>query len=344
MSKKLIFIGNLKSPLAVERFMMLRDNVDLIPFFYDRQKLELYDQNLVKVRTFKQGYLFHLRSLFFLLYLIFSYKISVLHFHGVSVQFLSLISLLKNIYIISTPQGSDINQSYVGKNKFFTKILLNNSDMITVKSLFMEKRVKEICKNKKIQLLNWGVNDIYYEDNSAIRDDNIYIVSPRTNKPNYNINSIFDAIGEIKKKYKNVKFIYVSLHKIPEEEGDISIADEIYYSQNALEMREIYKRSDIMISIPSNDGFSTSIMESIICGCLPVISNLVAYEELDDNYANVIKVNYPYTVNLINILHQSILDIQLIRENIDCRKDKYSEIYSKHHQCLILKKIYKRMV
>lgn len=341
MSSNLIFVGNLNSPLAVERFFMVKKTFARNIFFYDRDKIAFYDDNLNLIFEPKIKPFFHIFSLFFLILMIVKNRVGLIHFHGVSVQFLSLLCILSKLIILATPQGSDINQTFKGKNKFFTKIVLDKANIITIKSDAMKRRVEEISNNRKIVNLNWGINEEFYIENKIHRSKDIFIISPRSNKKNYNIKLIFLVIERLKLKYNNIKFIYVSLHKDQDYELDLSIADEIYYNLNAKEMKMLYLKSDFMVSIPSNDGFSTSIMESLTCGCLPVISNLKAYDEVDADYTNVIKVDSPYKDNLEVEMINLIEDIDNIRSFAESRKLKYSKIYSKNHQYEILDKIYK---
>lgn len=338
MKYKVIFIGNVDSPLAIERFKMVDALSINDSIFYDRNSGKLFDRNFISLSEIKK--FTHFNSFLNLIKIIKKYKINIIHFHGVSVQLLALSKLIfPYIKIISTPQGSDINQNFKGKNYFFTKFLLNSSSLITVKSKFMYERVRKICNNKNIVELNWGINNIFYE-NETIRDDYIYIVSPRTNRNNYNIDKIFHTISHLKCRFNNIKFIYISLHEENSEKINLNLADEIYFKLSPLEMKKIYNKCDFIISIPNNDGFSTSIMEALICGCLPIISNLESYNELNESYMSVLKVDSPYEENLLFKISQSIFNIDEIRNKIELRKSSYLEIYSKENQIKILKKIY----
>jgi|GEM_PF-4212397 len=343
MLSNIVFIGNIASPLAIERFSMLKNQAINDIYFYDRSNIIIYDHNFNIIVKGKNKHFFHITSFLYLIFFIFKYRINILHFHGVSVQLLALLALIPSLKIVATPQGSDINQNYKGKNKIFTSILLKKADKITVKSLAMKKRVNEITYNNKINILNWGLNNVFYENNPLNKGENIYILSPRSNKNNYNIVTIFEAVKEIKSYYSNVKFVYVSLHKDNDKLLDLSIADEIYYNLMPQEMKKLYLKSDFMISIPTNDGFSTSIMEALVCECLPIISNINSYDELPSGYQDVFKINQPYSENLVSILKELINNINNVRNNSKVRKNKYAIAYSKESQSLILKKIYKNL-
>lgn len=334
-----LFIGVMASPLAIQRFKMVQ-SIEEDTMFYDRSNMRVYDKNLVLIESLNFKGLYHLASFLFLLRIISKHKIKLLHFHGVSVQLLSLTSYLTNLKIIATPQGSDINQNFRGKHAFFTRKLLNNSDFVTVKSQEMLNRVKEISQPKKTIFLNWGVNN-EFNISKFNRNNRINIISPRTNAPNYNVDIIFKVMKQIKANYSNVNFIFVSLLNNVENIIDLNIADEVRFNLNSKEMAELYSKSDIMISIPDNDGFATSILESLMCGCLPVISDISSYTSINDIMNIACKVKKPYDKSLYETLEYIIKNIEIIREGAIDRQEFIESIFSRNKQIEVLASVYK---
>jgi glycosyltransferase involved in cell wall biosynthesis len=55
---------------------------------------------------------------------------------------------------------------------------------------------------------------------------------------------------------------------------------------NQQENHAYYCRSKIYISIPKSDSISISLVEAILCGCVPFVSDLVANRELIKNGEN----------------------------------------------------------
>lgn len=284
-----LFIGNSASPLAIDRFRIIESVSNLECYFFDKQKLVVMDRELVEINHLPLVVsmlltipyvkkIYHLIAFSFLCWICLKKKVLVIHFHGVSAQLLCLIKIVfKAIKIVATPQGSDINQNFRGVHRYFTKYLLDSADIVTVKSRFMRDRVNQISKPKQVIDLNWGV-DYAFESwcVKKIEVETITILSPRTNKPNYNIEMILTAVERLKKLGRPIYFICISLQKSNVQNN--GVVDEIHHNINYSEMARVLSRSDIMISIPTNDGFSTSIMEALSLGVYPVISDINAYK------------------------------------------------------------------
>ena len=64
---------------------------------------------------------------------------------------------------------------------------------------------------KKIEIINWGINDVYFASNIKKYDDKITIISYRATGKIYNIDLIFNVIEKLKLKYHNINFIFYSM-------------------------------------------------------------------------------------------------------------------------------------
>ncbi|MDN5081919.1 glycosyltransferase [Aliarcobacter butzleri] len=341
---RILFIGAYESPLSQERYKIIKENIrhEKI-FFFNTSFTSFFSKDLINTKFILNKYLTNILQFFYLLFIIYKYKINILHFHGGFQVFLNFLSLFiyKKIRIIVTVQGSEINQNYKGYKKYFVKFLLKNSNYITVKSTFMKKRVKNIIlNNKNIIDLNWGVDDNLFSFVKKDCNQKINIISFRATGLIYNIDKIFDAILNLKKKYNNIYFTYVEFNKNHNIKLDLSIVDEHYKNLSKDELFNVLREQDIMISIPSCDGFSTSLMESLALGVYPIISDIESYN--DDELKKYVEVIDLYNErDFIEKLEYCISSIDKIREDMEKRISFAKKNYSRKNQIKNLREIYK---
>ncbi|MEM5570336.1 glycosyltransferase [Aliarcobacter butzleri] len=340
---KILFIGAYESPLSQERYKIIKENIrhEKI-FFFNTGFTSFFSKDVINTKFILNNYLTNILQFFYLLFIIYKYKINIVHFHGGFQVFLNFLSLFiyKKIKIIVTVQGSEINQNYKGYKKYFVKFLLKNSNYITVKSTFMKKRVKNIIlNNKNIIDLNWGVDDNLFSFVKKDCNQKINIISFRATGLIYNIDKIFDAILNLKKKYNNIYFTYVEFNKNHNIKLDLSIVDEHYKNLSKEELFNVLSEQDIMISIPSYDGFATSLMESLSLGVYPFISDIESYDDSNlQKYIKLIDLNNER--DLIEELDICIKNIAEVRNGKVKRINFAKEVFSRQEQIKILKKIY----
>ncbi|SES62854.1 glycosyltransferase [Thalassotalea agarivorans] len=343
--KSVLFFGNDRSPLSNERFMLLRKSLERDVYYFAYNKLEIRNDDKVisSLPVIFNLSVIRLFAMFFLMgWFLFRKQISVIHFHGASTVFCSLYSFLPRTKIITTPQGSDINQNFKGYRKLFTWLLLKNSNVITAKSKTMAKRVYEIA-SKQAKILNWGLADEVFEFkyNPSESDKKIKFLSPRGGSSIYNLDLIFKAIAQLKRKHRNIEFTYIDFNKKEQLELDKSIVDIEYKDLNKKEFYAVLSKNDFILSLPSHDGFSTTIMEALAVGSLPVISDIPAYKAEFDERENIVsKVSINNISVLVAHLEELIAAIADVRAGQKRRTLFAYDNYSLEMQVAILKAIY----
>jgi hypothetical protein len=285
-----LFVGNGASPLAINRCELIGSLANVDVEFFDRELLTAGSpvDNAITPKIGSGLFGRFRRSLVghFVASLYFSYRYllrrpGVVVFHGVSVQFLAVAAVVLRAKIICVPQGSDVNVYRGSFDRWLIGLLLKNSAVVLCKSMFIERRVQSFGENISTTIFNWGVSVPGDSVRANVDMDalgaTLRVVSARSNGSIYNIPVIFDAIGLIKKRGIPVYFIYISLNA-PATAVDLSTADEVHIGIDGHTVMSLLSGADVLISIPTVDGFSTTVMESIMVGTLPVISDISAYE------------------------------------------------------------------
>ena len=337
--KNILFIGTSKSPLSIERYNLIKDHVKYEHiYFYDLAK-NMKEFIYIDI---SKGKLQHIIDFIHIVYIIKKLKITHLHYHGANHLFVNFAPLLyKNLCVIVTVQGSEINDAYNGKNKLFVDYLLKDADIITVKSNFLKSKVKSIIKkSSNLVNLNWGIDENLFnmQKNNQSKTNKINIISFRGSTYPYNIDIVFQAIKRLKENFKNINFTYVEFNKTSDVILDMNIVDKHYKELSKNKLFEILKEQDIMISIPSYDGFATSIMESLALGVLPVISDLPSYKK--ENLDSVVeKIENIDSISLYSKISEILTDNLTIYERSKRALFAMSH-YGREKQIKILKDLY----
>ena len=191
----------------------------------------------------------------------------------------------------------------------------------------------------KIQIINWGLDKKLFSLEKSKSNKTINIISPRATQSDYNIDVIFEAIKKIKKNNIDVKFTYIKFNANIELKN-IHVVDNFIISPNQPELWDQIVNNDICISIPSYEGFSNVVLESLAVGTHVVLSDLDAYKDFKDKkyLVDFIKLykNKDKTVNaLYTKLIYLIKNINNVRSNskkkINYIKENFSQLKNFEH-------------
>ncbi len=328
----ILYIADKESVLANDRYEVLKksinpDYIKFVGFVKDRNFF---------IKLFKNIYLFIKLACFIKIK-----KIDIVIHLGAYHFILNFLSYLDTSTIV-IPQGSEINQLYKGRVKNFIDILFNNSKLITARSEGMKKRILDIypLANNKVRLLNWGIKDEFFlSDFTNNKKENITIISYRATGKIYNIDIIFDAIKKLKEEHGNIKFIYVEYNKSFDYNLDLSICDEIYSGLSSTELATLLHKCDISISLPSYDGFATSLLETMAAGTLPVISDIEAYKYDFNEYDWLLVKSQINVDKLFEKINRIIIDVDLLYDKKKSRVEYIKKYYSREEQIKNLENI-----
>lgn len=190
---------------------------------------------------------------------------------------------------VVTPWGSDVLIDIQNSQlaKFFTKLALKKSDLITCDGI----NTKEVMVNlgvdsNKIILITFGVNINKFKQCSGdnhIREkyswlNSKIVISTRTLNPVHNVETLIKAIPLVLKSHPNAKFIIIGHGSEQEYLMNLSRSLNIFNSIQFLgkieeeEMISCLQASDIYISTSlSESGLAASTAEAMACE-LPVVN------------------------------------------------------------------------
>jgi len=182
-------------------------------------------------------------------------------------------------------------------NRLGVRYALHKADIITSVS----KNLLEDCRcwgarEKKLHRIMRGVDLARFhppDDRQGIRDKlglgpGPMVLSPRSAGKLYNLDTILLSTAKIIKQIPNVQVVFVWQSATEEQKAllvklasDLDVERNIHFAGEVpYENIHLYNQAaDLMVSVPSSDGVSSSILEAMACGAVPVASNLPTTRE-----------------------------------------------------------------
>jgi len=130
---------------------------------------------------------------------------------------------------------------------------------------------------------NGGIrSDVFYPAEKPVEEP--VIINPRGFRPYVRNDSFFKAIPLVLAKHPNAKFICALMageSKAEQWIGELGIghAVELLAPIPHLEMAEVFRRAQIVLSPSIHDGTPNTLLEGIACGCFPVAGDLESIRE-----------------------------------------------------------------
>lgn len=222
-------------------------------------------------------------------------KPDVIHIHQVNRLAFVVAKIAKSlkIRVVSTAWGSDVllmpkkNFLY----KFIVRSTLKNSDIVTADSKNMISAMKSLVNEEKYLLLQYGIDPIEFTEKEKI------IYSNRLHEPLYRIDQIISYFAEFSKTNSDWRLVVAGTgsetRKLKKRAKELEIESKIDFVgwQQKEDNRRWYAKSMIYISIPTSDGTSVSLLESMSAACIPIVSDLpVSQEWIRQNENGVIEM------------------------------------------------------
>lgn len=342
-SEKIIYLANASSP-HVRHWIEYLDEMNISYHIYSVHKNTFFPQSKVTVKynflSKLGGFGIILAYIFLGIWLRFYIKKSfILHAHNTSGYGLSAL-LSGNEYIVTT-YGTEIfgARSRSSLYNYIINKTLKRAKIITATSLAMEKTLIADFKIEKIRIetFSLGVSSnfnfsptmrVKIRDELNIPDDAIVWIYNRRITPLYNTLETIEAFKKFSRGDSSKQLILM--------EGDRDIRyteivaraiDEvvnIHLIKGFLDqptMSAYLSAADIAISLPNSDQLSSSILESISCGCLPMLANLRTYFPIFESIDSI-------PVNLNNLLQGFIDTNDYMINQGDSVRSKITEQYN----------------
>jgi glycosyltransferase involved in cell wall biosynthesis len=242
-------------------------------------------------------------------------KPDVLHAHYVTDW--GFLGSLTNFHpFVISVWGTDVlrisKESGISKYRAF--YALSRADCVATTAEFMKGFLVKTfgLPQNRIVRIPWGIDlGIFHRGYEGevvaakkalrVKADAPVIVSNRHMDPKYEIESVIDAIPYVLESHPNTIFVFLRGYGSSEFEKKMrlkaeksEVASNIRFVSRPVTPKEmaIYlNMADIFISIPKTDQFGGSVMEGMICGSIPVVSDIEVYHQYLEDRVNAFFVN-----------------------------------------------------
>ncbi len=263
----------------------------------------------------------------------------VVHIHQANrlAFFVTKVASKLRTNVVLTAWGSDV--LLVPQRSFFHKYLVKqtllNSNYITADAKVMIDAMLRLEPNtSKYKHLQYGIEPV----SAGIKEKIIF--SNRLHKDFYNIDKIIVNFEKFQKSNPEWKLVIAgtgteteNLKKLVERLGIMTSVSFVGWLSSE-ENNSWYSKSQIYCSIPSSDGTSVSVLESMSAGCLPILSDIpvshewvkngengVIYSDERNPFEAAIEIDFEKA----KILNQNLIEKKALKES--CVNEFY-DIYT----------------
>lgn len=188
---------------------------------------------------------------------------------------------------------------------------LRHCDHLTAPSPLMYEAARALgVPEKRLHLIPWGVEtDIFTpepDDRAETRrrlgiSEHAHVIfCSRGIKPVYNHDTLLQATALLRPEIPDLTLCFLDfnaepnyraqLQQIVEAHGLSKIVHWLPAQSNREDMARLYRMADVIVSIPSSEGYGFSVYEALACQKPVVITDLPAFQAVLEDEKHVLKV------------------------------------------------------
>jgi glycosyltransferase involved in cell wall biosynthesis len=168
--------------------------------------------------------------------------------------------------------------------------------------------------------------DIFYPSPSAEqvgfganpRDLPVTVINPRGFRTYVRNDTFFKAIPLVLEKHPQVRFVCPAMAGEAQAEkwvAELKIGHvvDLLPPQSRLQMADLFRRAEVMVSITTHDGTPNTLLEALACGCFPIAGDIESLREWINPGQNGLLVDPGDPQALAGAILTAIADPQLRR-------------------------------
>jgi glycosyltransferase involved in cell wall biosynthesis len=242
--------------------------------------------------------------------------------------------------MVASAWGSDLLVE-PGKSRlrrWLVEAVMRRSAVLTVPSTVLREAALALgVDERKVRVVPWGVETAVFRPEPddrvetrralGIPQDAPVVLSVRRLTSLYNHDVALEAVARTVRAVPRLRYVILRFTPDPghaeEVEATVArlgLADVVQWiegGQSMERMAQLYRASDATLSIPSSEGYGSSVYEAMASGCPVVMSDLPVFAHLRDK-AEALKVPVRDVARTSDALVRALLDHALagrLREN-----------------------------
>ena len=257
--------------------------------------------------------LVQLMNVFPVLWATLSFRPQVVHAHYARIYgWLAALAFFRPLVV--TVWGGDILEDQGAFSDFLGRTLtpftLKRADLVTAHSRFLRDRVVALgVREAAVRIVGCpGVDRRAFKpglDTGALRaelglGEGPVVFCPRIIDPLYNTETVVRAVPEVLREVPGARFVFSEhMGSRPHVAAMKGLAGELGVGAAAVFVESIphdlmpfyFNLAAALVSIPDSDGMPQSLLEAMVCGAVPVVSDLPQYEGVVKNGVNALTVD-----------------------------------------------------
>lgn len=212
------------------------------------------------------------------------FKHDYIHVHFINFTAF-IVTLFARKPVIVTAWGSDIllvphkNIIY----RMIVKYVISKALIVTSNSAeVMQYAIRYLEPVVKVEKIHFGISEFCTKTPWADKENIIY--SPRNHADLYNISEVIDAFKRFHVSNKKWRLVIsgaehpINTPKLKKQSKGLPVTFTGWLSQK--ENAILFSKSKVVVSIPSSDALSVSLMEAVYSNCICMVSDLPANREV----------------------------------------------------------------
>jgi glycosyltransferase involved in cell wall biosynthesis len=165
----------------------------------------------------------------------------------------------------------------------------------------------------------------------------VTVINPRGFRAYVRNDTFFKAIPRVLEKHPLVRFVCPAMAGEAQAEKwvaelKIGHAVDLLPPQNRLQMADLFRRAEVMVSITTHDGTPNTLLEALACGCFPIAGDIESLREWITPGQNGLLVDPGDPGAMAGAILTAIADPQLRRQaqdwnlSIVCERAEYQRV------------------
>jgi glycosyltransferase involved in cell wall biosynthesis len=251
----------------------------------------------------------------------------------------SWLAVMANYHpFVASAWGSDIlvEPHKSALRRILLKLVLDRSDRLTVPSQLMYDAARSLgVPAAKVHLIPWGIETETFRPEPADREvtrgelgipsNTTVVLCSRALSSLYNIDIAIEACKTVAENGRNVCLVLIRYHVNQDYFAELkelvhrhSLEQSVVWlppRKTPREMSKLYRMADVTISIPSSEGYGSTVFEAMACGCPTIISNLPMFQNELQHQIHTLKVSVRDVNQTVNAL-ENLLDNERLRRDL----------------------------
>jgi glycosyltransferase involved in cell wall biosynthesis len=256
--------------------------------------------------------------------------------------------------VVITAHGSDVNHAM--KSPFRRRLIaavMKRADLVNPVSSDLEKSILELgIPQEKILNLTLGIEIEPFLVGKKIpsKDDCVRILCTRKMFPVYQCDNIINAAAVLKQKEVDFELVFAASGPLESElkkmTTELGLTGQIAFmgGYQLPQLPQLLADADIYVSASRSDGTSLSLLEAMVAGSFPVVSDIPANRLWLKGTGDGLFFPVGDAQTLATCLEKAISDNQLRRWAIDENRQKVLEKGDRAKNMAILHEHYKRLI